>query len=108
MVASYEMVTELHAVKRIATLVKPGANLLLYSTILNREDNDHTPGYYTIRKERHIQVALPLESVLKTLQENRLTVDEMNVIPEELGAAFYKPEVSDFESTAFITAKKAN
>ena len=95
------------AVKRIATLVKQGGNLLLYSTIRNREDNDQTPGYYTVGKQRHDEVALPLEFVLKTLQENGLTVNETNVLPEEIGAALYKPGLSDLESTAFIMTTKS-
>ena len=39
------------AMQRLATLVKKGRNLLLYSSVRNREENDDTPGYYYVGEE---------------------------------------------------------
>ena len=94
------------AVKRIATLVKRGGSLLLYSSVRNRGEHDQTPGYYYVGETKHIQVALPLKFVLKTLEENGFTVAKTNVLSEEASAMIHNPEVQDLETVAFITATK--
>ena len=94
------------AVKKIATLVKRGGNLLLCSSIRNRGEHDQTPGYYYVGETKYIQVALPLNFVLNTLEENGLTVAGTNVLPEEASATIHNPEVHDLETIAFITATK--
>ena len=94
------------AVRRIATLVKKGGNLLLYLSVRNREENDDTPGYYYSGDERHIQVALPLEFVLMTLKESGFSVVETNQLPEKESDALCKVAKTDLESTAFIIATK--
>ena len=94
------------AVKRIASLVKRGGNLLLYSSIRNREEHDQTPGYYYVGETKHIQVALPLKFVLKTLEENGFTVAETNILPKEAAATFNSLGATDLETAAFITATK--
>ena len=94
------------AVRRIATLVKTGGNLLLYTSVRNREENDDTPGYYYAGEEKHIQVALPLQFVLTTLKESGFAVVETNELPEKESAALCKVAKTDLESTAFITATK--
>ena len=91
------------AVRRIATLVKRGGTFLLYSSVRNREENDDTPGYYYIGKEKHIQVALPLQFVLTTLKESGFAVIETNKLPEKESDALHKVAKT---STAFITATK--
>ena len=57
------------AVMRMALLTKKGGNVLLYSSVRNRGEHDETPGYYHVGKEKHIQVALPLQFVMMTLKE---------------------------------------
>ena len=96
------------AMQRLTKLVKRGGNFLLHSSVRNREENDDTPGYYTIGKERHIQVALPLKFVLTTLKESGFAVIETNELPEKEKDAVCKVAgaESDLESTAFITATK--
>ena len=94
------------AVKRIATLVKRGGSLLLYSSIRNREEGDDTPGYYYAGEGKHIQVALPLEFVLTTLKGNGFDVNEANSLPEKERDALGRVETTDLESTAFICATK--
>ena len=94
------------AVKRLATMVKVGGNLLLYTTVRNRNDHDDTPGYYTIGERRYIDVALPLKFVLATLKDSGFTVVEANEIPEKERAVLCSDENSDLESVAFITATK--
>ena len=96
------------AVRRLAILVKRGGNFLLYSSVRNREENDDTPGYYSVGNERHIQVALPLQFVLTTLKESGFAVVETNELPEKENDALRKVAgtQSDLESTAFITATK--
>ena len=94
------------AVKRMATLVKIGGNLLLYSAVRNRDENDNTPGYYYIGEQKHVQIALPLQFVLVTLKESGLAVVEMNMLPEKESDALHRSAMTDLESTAFITATK--
>ena len=95
------------AVKRIATLVERGGNLLLYSSVRNnREENDDTPGYYYVGQKRHIQVALPLQFVQATLKENGFAVMETNNLPEKECDALHTCAITDLESTAFITTTK--
>jgi hypothetical protein len=94
------------AMKRIATLVKIGGNLLLYSTVRNRDENDNTPGYYYVGKQRYVQVALPLQFVLATLKESGFAVADINMLPEEESDTLHRNTMTDLESTAFITAIK--
>ena len=94
------------AVKRLATMVKTNGNLLLYTTVRNRDDHDDSPGYYTIGERRFIDVALPLKFVLSTLTDSGFTIVEVNEIPEEERAILCNIEGSDLESVAFITATK--
>ena len=94
------------AVKRLATMVKTGGNLLLYTTVRNRDDDDDTPGYYTVGDKRYNYVALPLKFVLSTLKGGGFTVVEANEIPEEDRVVFCGIEGSDLESVAFVTAAK--
>ena len=94
------------AVKRISTLVKSGGTFLLYSSIRNREEHDQTPGYYHVGETKHVQIALPLQFVLMTLEENGFIVMETNMLPEKESAAIYSRKESDLESTAFIVASK--
>lgn len=92
--------------KRIATLVKKGGNLLLHSTVRNREEGDDTPGYYYVGETRHIQVALPLQFVLMTLKECGFSVIGTNKLPEKESNALSIGGKMDLDSTAFIVAKK--
>ena len=94
------------AVKRIATLVKREGNLLIHSTVRNREKGDDTPGYYYVGEKKHIQVALPLQFVLTTLKESGFSVIETNRLPEKESKALSKGGQMDLDSTAFIVAKK--
>ena len=96
------------AVKRMSNLVKSGGNYLLHTTIRNRKEHDLTPGFYTIGGTKHLEVALPLQFVLMTLEENGFIVIETNMLPENGRAALCSEygRVSDLESTAFIIAKK--
>ena len=94
------------AMKRLATLVKTGGNLLLYSTVRNRDENDDTPGYYHVGEQRYDQVALPLQFVLATLKETGFDVADTNTLPEKESDALHKSAMTDLESTAFITAIK--
>ena len=94
------------AIKRLATMVKSNENLLLYTTVRNRDDHDDTPGYYTIGERKYIDVALPLKFVLSTLTDSEFTIVEANEIPEEERVILCNIEGSDLESVAFITATK--
>jgi 2-polyprenyl-3-methyl-5-hydroxy-6-metoxy-1,4-benzoquinol methylase len=94
------------AVKRIATLVKREGNLLIHSTIRNREEGNDTPGYYYINEKKHIEVALSLQFVLMTLKECGFSVIETNKLPEKESNALSIGEERDLDSTAFIIAKK--
>ena len=94
------------AMKRIATLVKTGGNLLLHSTVRNREEGDDTPGYYYVGEKRHIQIALPLQFVLTTLKECGFSVTKANKLPEKESRALSIGGQMDLDSTAFIVAKK--
>ena len=94
------------AVRRIATLVKRDGSLLLYTSIRNREDNDNTPGYYYVGKEKHIQVALPLEFVQTALKECGFDVVKTNKLPKKESEALGMIETTDLESTAFIITTK--
>ena len=94
------------AFKRLAGMVKNGGDLLLYTTIRNREEHDDTPGYYGIGERKVFDVALPLQFVLTTLKQNGFTVIETNQLPEEESAALNNLENTDLESAAFITASK--
>ena len=94
------------AVKEIATLVKRGGNLLLYSAVRNRDDNDNTPGYYYVSEQRHVQVALPLQFVIATLRESGFAVMDMKMLPEEESDALCRTAMTDLESTVFITTIK--
>ena len=94
------------AMKRIATLLKTGGNLLLHSTVRNREEGDDTPGYYYVGEKRHIQIALPLQFVLTTLKECGFSVTKANKLPEKESRALSIGGQMDLDSTAFIVAKK--
>ena len=94
------------AVRRIASLTKKGGNFLLYSSVRNRGEHDETPGYYHVGKEKHIQVALPLQFVMTTLKESGFLVAEINELPMEKSAALHESDKTDLESTAFIIATK--
>ena len=94
------------AIRRIASLTKKGGNFLLYSSVRNRGEHDETPGYYHVGKEKHIQVALPLQFVMMTLKESGFSVDETNQLPTEKRAALHECDKTDLESTAFIIATK--
>ena len=93
-------------VKKLAMLVKEGGNLLLYTTIRNREKGDDTPGYYGIGERKHFDVALSLQFVLDTLKESGFAVVETNELPQEERAALANLENTDLESAAFITTTK--
>ena len=80
--------------------MKTNGNLLLYTTVRNRDDHDDTPGYYTIGERRFIDVALPLKFVLSTLTDSGFTIVEVNEIPEEARAILCNIEGSDLESVA--------
>ena len=94
------------AVGRIASLTKKGGNFLLYSSVRNRGEHDETPGYYHVGKEKHVQVALPLQFVVMTLKQNGFSVVEINELPMEKSATLRESNITDLESTAFIIATK--
>ena len=79
---------------------------MLYSSVRNRGEHDETPGYYHVGKEKHIQVALPLQFVMTTLKESGFLVAEINELPMEKSAALHESDKTDLESTAFIIATK--
>ena len=58
--------------------MKEGGNLLLYTTIRNREEDDDTPGYYGIGERKYFDAALSLQFVLDTLIESGFAVIETN------------------------------
>ena len=90
------------AVKRIASLIKPGGTLLLHSTVRNKEGQ----GYYHVGKTKYVQVALPLQFVLTTLKENGFADIEKNVFSNKECISTYNNASSDLETTVFITATK--
>ena len=94
------------AVRRIATLVKRYWSLLLYTSIQNQEDNDNYPRYYYVGKEKHVQVALPLEFVQTALKECGFDIVKVNELPKEESDALGMIETTDLEATAFIITTK--
>ena len=59
-----------------------------------------------VGEKRHIQIALPLQFVLKTLKECGFSVIETNRLPEKESKTLSIGGQMDLDSTAFIVAKR--
>ena len=90
------------AVKRISNLINTGGTLLLYSTVRNKEGL----GYYHVGEAKYVQVALPLQFVLHTLEEVGFADIKKSVFSDMNGIASYNCQQSDLETTVFISATK--
>ena len=72
------------AVRRISTFIKTKGTLILYSSVRDKEGL----GYYHVGKSKVFQVALPLQFVLTTLEENGFTSIIPNMLPERESCHF--------------------
>ena len=68
-------------VQKIAGLIKPGGTFLLHSTVRNKEGQ----GYYHVGVNKYVQVALPLQFLLTTLEETGFTKITKNMFDSETG-----------------------
>ena len=90
------------AVRKIAPLVKVGGHFLLYSTIRNKEGL----GYYHIGPTRFVDLCLPLQFILSTLEESEFTVSKHILLPEKDSLDIQNQKTSDTETTAFFVAMR--
>ena len=90
------------AVQKIAGLIRTGGTLLLNSTVRNKEGL----GYYYVGEHKYVQVALPLQFVLTTLEENGFIDITKNIFWDNESMIKHNDGKSDLETIAFITATK--
>ena len=88
------------AVRRMVPLIKVGGYFLLYSTIRNKDGL----GYYHVGATRFVDLCLPLQFVLSTLEESGLKVIKHTLLAEKDSIEMQNDESADTETTAFFTA----
>ena len=88
---------------KIWGFIKVGGHFLLYSTIRNKEGL----GYYHVGTTRFVDLCLPLQFVLSTLEESGLRVIEHTLLPEKGSIELQNMETADADTTTFITAVRS-
>ena len=91
------------AVQKIAGLIKTGGTFLLHFTVRNKEGQ----GYYHVGENKYVQVALPLQFLLTTLEETGFTKITKNMFRDSESIGSYNNGQSDLETTVFIAAEKS-